>query len=741
MPIIYHESSKTFHLYNQKISYLIKILKNGQLGQLYYGKVIKDRDHFDHLLELYPRPMAVCHDEGDLTFSLEHIKQEYPVYGSGDMRLPAFDILQENGSRIVDFKYQSHQIKPGKAKLENLPATYVENDDEATTLSITLFDALIQTKIVLNYTIYEALPVICRNAYFENLGTNRLVLNQAMSMSLDLPDSNYQMLELTGAWARERHLKTRALQHGIQAIYSLRGCSSSNYNPFIALKRNNTDEFSGEVYGFSFVYSGNFLAQVEVDTYNTSRIMMGIHPHCFSWPLNANEHFQTPEVVMVYSDQGLNLMSQTYHQLYQKRLVRGIYRDRSRPILINNWEGTYFDFNEEKILTLAKQAKQLGIELLVLDDGWYGKRNDDKSSLGDWVVNLDKLPQGMQSLAKKINGLGLDFGLWFEPEMVSIDSNLYRNHPNWLLATPNRHLSHGRNQYVLDFSNPEVVDYIYHMMKKVIDEANLRYIKWDMNRCMSEVYSSCHQSDSQGKVMHEYILGVYRLYQRLIDNYPNILFESCASGGARFDPGMLYYAPQTWASDDSDAIERLKIQYGTSMVYPISSIGSHVSTVPNHQVYRLPSIETRANVAYFGTFGYELDLNQLSEHDRSKIIEQVKFMKKYRQLLQFGTFYRLLSPFDGNETAWMVVSDDQKEAIVGYYRTLQEVNQGYRRLKLQGLNPDYYYHVSLLNSNHYGDELMNLGLINSDSSSGEHHEGYDGTNGDYYSKIYVLKAL
>ncbi|WP_294581387.1 alpha-galactosidase [uncultured Thomasclavelia sp.] len=742
MAIIFHDNSKTFHLYNDEISYIIKILPNHQLGQLYYGKKIKDRDNFDHLLELRHRPMAVCTFENDQTFSLEHLKQEYPVYGSGDMRYPAIDIVLENGSRILDFTYQSHQILNGKVKLEQLPATYVEDDDEATTLIISLYDSVIACQLELMYTIYNDYPVITRSAKIINQGFQTIKLNAMMSLALDLPDSNYTMLELTGAWARERYIKERKLQHGIQAVYSLRGASSHNYNPFLALKRNNCDEFSGEVLGFSFVYSGNFLAQVEVDTYDTTRVLMGIHPHCFSWNLTNTESFQTPEVVMVYSDQGLNKMSRTYHSLYQKRLVRGYHRDLPRPILINSWEGTYFDFDEEKIIQMAKKAQKLGIELFVLDDGWFGHRNDDHSSLGDWFVNLDKLPDGIGSLATQIHDLGLQFGLWFEPEMVSYDSNLYRQHPNWLLKTPDRRLSHGRNQYVLDFSNPEVVTYIYDLMVKIIEEAQLDYIKWDMNRSMSEVYSSSHSNHDQGRVMHEYILGVYQLYERLIQRFPRILFESCASGGGRFDPGMLYYAPQAWASDDSDAIERLKIQYGTSLVYPLSSIGSHVSAIPNHQVFRNTPIETRANVAYFGTFGYELDISCLSLEEEDKIKEQIAFMKEYRSIIQFGSFYRLLSPFenDGNETAWMVVSKDQKMALVGYYRTLLGVNLGYRRLKLQGLNPDYLYHVSLLESDHYGDELMNIGLINSDHASGENHEVYNGANGDYYSKIYVIKA-
>ena len=760
MPIIYHESSKNFHLYNGQISYIMTILRNGQLGQLYFGKAIRDKESFGHLLELRPRAMAVCTYEFDRVYSMEHIKQEYPSYGSGDMRHPAFEILQENGSRITNFVYKSHRIFPGKPALKGLPATYVENADEAVTLEITLEDALINTELVLTYTIYEQLPVIARNARFVSHHRETLVLGRAMSLNLDLPDKDYEMIELTGAWSRERSVKSRRLEHGIQSIYSMRGCSSSNFNPFLALKRPQTTEHSGPVYGFSLVYSGNFLAQVEVDTYDVSRITMGIHPENFSWPLAAGDTFQTPEAVMVYSEEGLNGMSQTFHTLYGRRLARGSWRDRPRPILINNWEATYFNFNEEKILTIAKKAKELGIELFVLDDGWFGQRDNDLSSLGDWYPNLEKLPEGITGLARKIEAMGMKFGLWFEPEMTNFDSDLYRAHPDWILSTPGRSVSHGRCQYVLDFSRDAVVDHIYGQMHKILSEAPVSYVKWDMNRCMSEVYSHGLDASLQGTVMHRYILGVYRLYERLTGDFPEILFESCASGGARFDPGMLYYAPQCWTSDDTDAVERQKIQYGTSYVYPISSMGAHVSAVPNHQVMRSTPLNTRANVAYFGTFGYELDITKLPEDQLREMSKQIDFMKKNRSLLQFGTFYRLLSPFEGNVTAWMVVSTDKTRALVGFYRMLQPINIGYQRLLLKGLDKNMDYRVTLAGqpdadlSNKKsagpgsqvgltvgGDELMFTGLVTSDAASGENSEGYRGDNGDFQSRIYVLEAV
>ncbi|WP_296127330.1 alpha-galactosidase [uncultured Anaerococcus sp.] len=740
MAIKYHENSKTFHLYNESISYIFKVLENNQLGQLYFGNKIKDRDNFDHLLEMQSRTMSVCIYENNPYFSLEHIKQEYPTYGSGDMRYPAIDISQKNGGKVLNFEFVSFKIFKGKKTLNGLPATYVENADEADSLEITLYDKLIETKLKLLYTIYNELPVITRSVNIENCGSDDIKLNRIMSLNLDLPDMDYEMLELTGAWARERHIKTRKLEQGIQSIYSMRGCSSANFNPFIALKREGCTEYKGEIIGFSLIYSGNFLAQVDVDTYDTSRVSLGINPHGFEWILKSDESFQTPEAVIVYSGKGINDMSQTFHSLYQKRLARGKYRDEVRPILVNNWEATYFDFDEEKLISFAEKSKSLGAELFVLDDGWFGNRNNSKSGLGDWHPNLEKIPSGIDGLSKKINKLGIKFGLWIEPEMVNKDSELYRNHPEWILQTPNRNLSQGRNQYVLDFSNNEVVDYIYDTLKNLLEKSEVSYIKWDMNRSMSEVYSLAHKSEDQGKIMHKYILGLYDLYERLINDFPNILFESCASGGSRFDPGMLYYAPQAWTSDNTDAIERLKIQYGSSIVYPISSMGSHVSAAPNEQMYRNTPLDTRANVAYFGTFGYELDVTNLSEDEEKIIIEQIKFMKKYRDIFQFGKFYRLSSPFSSNETSWMVVSEDKKLAIVGYYRVLQKVNQSFRRVKLLGLDPNLEYVISTYDYKVYGDELMNVGLITSDYSSGK-YRGVGKIEGDYLSRLYVLKSI
>ncbi|MCI8506173.1 MAG: alpha-galactosidase [Lachnospiraceae bacterium] len=739
MSIVYHESSKTFHLYNEDVSYIMTVMRNGHLGQLYYGKRIRDRENFSHLLETCKRPMTSYVYDNDRTFSLEHVRQEYPVFGTTDYRQPAVEIRQENGSRISDFQYQGYQVRKGKPKLSGLPATYTENEKEAETLTVTLEDRVTKVRVKLLYTIFAESGALARSVQFVNGGEGPVYLSRAMSLSLDMPDHDYLWQQLSGCWARECHIHTRSLEPGIQSIGSMRGHSSHEHNPFLVLKRPSADERQGEAMGISLVYSGNFRIQAEVDAHDTLRVLAGIDPETFEWKLEPGEDFQTPEAVMVYTDRGLNHLSQTFHKLYRTRLARGYWRDRPRPILNNNWEATYFDFTQDRLIEIASRAKECGVELFVLDDGWFGERNNERAGLGDWRVNKKRLPKGVGFLAERIEGLGLQFGLWFEPEMVNRNSDFYRAHPDWILSTPGRHESHGRHQYVLDFSRKEVVDAIYEQMAKLLREAKISYIKWDMNRSITECYSAAWPADRQGEIYHRYILGVYSLYERLTTEFPKVLFESCASGGGRFDPGMLYYAPQGWVSDDSDAVERLKIQYGTSMCYPISSMGAHVSVTPNHQVYRNTPLHTRANVAYFGAFGYELDLNRLSEPERNEVKEQIAFMKKYREILQFGIFYRLKSPFEGNEAAWMVVSEDKKTALVGWYRILNCVNGSYTRVRLLGLNPEYCYRNARTGDCHFGDELMNVGLITSDETAGELPAGITPYT-DFESRIYVLEV-
>ena len=740
MPIHYHENTRTFHLFNASVSYIFTILENGTPGSLYYGARLTDKDDYSELLEMKRRANAPCTYEGNLLFSLEHLKQEYPLYGHGDLRYPACSMRRENGSHIFEFRYISHVIYSGKHGINGLPAIWCSTTDEMESLEVELEDANSGTRLTLYYTICSDLPVIARHTRITQAGASAVTIERVMSCNVDLIDDAWEMVQLNGAWSRERHVTTMPLRPGIQSVYSMRGHSSAQFNPFLALKRKECTETQGECMGFTLLYSGSFLAGVEVDNYHVSRVQIGIHPDCFEWTLQQGESFETPEAVYVYSEDGLNGMSQAFHTLFNRHLVRGKYRMKERPILINNWEATYFDFDEEKIVRIAETAAQAGIELFVLDDGWFGNRNDDHRGLGDWYVNLQKLPHGISGLSQRIHSLGMQFGLWIEPEMVNRDSNLYRTHPEWVMVDPDYVPCHGRNQYVLDFSRKEVVDYIFKCLDQVLDGADVNYIKWDMNRTMSEVYSRSHSSLQQGRVMHEYILGVYDLYERLIQKYPDILFESCASGGGRFDAGMLYYAPQAWTSDNSDAVERLKIQYGTSYVYPPSCMGAHVSAVPNHQVFRNTPFNTRANTAFYGAFGYELDLLKLTEDELEQVRQQVTFMKKYRSVFQYGTFYRLSSPFESNETVWMSVSQDQKTAIVGYYRVLNEVNVGYRRIRLKGLNPDEQYRISMDGRWIEGRELMKAGLVTSDYTSGENGEIYNGSNGDFISRLYVLEA-
>ncbi|MBQ7840781.1 MAG: alpha-galactosidase [Lachnospiraceae bacterium] len=752
MKIQFDETCGQFHLWNDKISYIMRIMENGQLEHLYFGKKVSPDRDYSYLSERGHRDMQACPIPENPKFSPEHIRQEYPCYGHGDMRMPAFEIERENGSKIVDFVYVSHCIYPGKKAIDPLPAIYCETQEEALTLEIRLRDEQIKTDLVLFYTIFASVPAISRHAEFVCQTEEKLSLETAMSFGIDLPDMNYEMVDLAGTWNRERHVRRHALEFGIQSVYSLRGSLSSHqFNPFLALARPGVDENAGEVIGMSLLYSGDFLARTEVDNYGVTRVTMGIHPQQFSWPLSMGEKFVTPEAVIVYSDQGLGEMSRIYHQLYRNRLARGVWRDRPRPILINNWEATYFNFDEEKLLSIAKKASEIGIELFVLDDGWFGHRNDSRSSLGDWYVNEKKLPGGIKGLAQKINDLGMSFGIWIEPEMISEDSDLYRAHPDWVLGDSRRTLSKARNQYVLDFSRPEVVDAVYRQLADTFQGVPIAYIKWDHNRSMSEVYSAGGGREYQGTVRHRFILGMYSLYARLRAEFPEILFESCASGGARFDPGMLYYAPQTWCSDDTDAIERIRIQYGTSMVYPLSSIGSHVSAVPNEQLKRVTPLRTRAAVAYFGTFGYELDLTKLSREELEEMKQEIAFMKQYRSLIQPGKLFRLISPFenDGNLASWEVVSQDGQKALVAYFRILQRPESPYTRLRLEGLEEDAVYVCREVKNccciepdaeewYRSGRELANIGLIMSDVSAGCAGVAAD-VQGDFLARMFLLE--
>lgn len=709
MFIHFDAEQKIFHLQGKDTSYVMQVLCDGYLTHLYWGKKIKKYRQSNPLLFI-DRGFSPNPDPEDRTFSLDTIPQEYPAYGNGDFRLPAYQIQLDNGSTVSDLRYRSHRIYKGKPALKGLPATYVESEDEAETLEIVMEDPSIGLTATLIYTVFRDLNVITRSVRYENQGSKNIKLLRALSASVDFRDNEFELLTLYGAHTNERNIARRPLIPGIQGVDSRRGASSAQQNPFMALLRKGTDEDQGEVYAFNLVYSGNFLAQVEVEQFQTTRATIGINPFDFSWLLEPGEAFQTPEAVMVYSSQGLGEMSRTYNRLYRTRLCRGTFRDRVRPILINNWEATYFDFNADKIEQIAKEGHQLGIELFVLDDGWFGKRDDDKTSLGDWVVDKRKLPNGINDLANRVCSLGMEFGLWFEPEMISIDSDLYRQRPDWCIHVPDRPYTFGRCQLILDLSRKEVCDYIIESVSNVLSSAPIRYVKWDMNRHMTEIGSAALPPERQRETAHRYMLGLYRVMEEITSGFPDILFESCSGGGGRFDPGMLYYMPQTWTSDNTDAVSRLKIQYGTSLIYPASSIGAHVSTVPNHQVHRVTSLDIRGHVAMSGNFGYELDLTKLSEEEKQRVKQQVALYKEIRPLIQFGTFYRILSPFEGNETAWTFVSEDQSEAVVCYFRVLSQPAEPVRILKCRGLNPDALYRHVDTGEIYGGDELMNVGI-------------------------------
>lgn len=693
MSIVFHPEAQEFHLFNDQVSCVLEVMANGHIGNLYYGKRIADVPSFAYLHEDRDRPLTAINAPWPSAFSLNYLRQDYPAFGTTDYRYPAYKIRRENGSEIMDFKYVSHSISAGKPSMAPLPATYVEHDSAADSLAIELFDAVTATRLILHYTMFADLPVLARHTEFIQEGEESLCLEQAMSLNLDLPDADYEWVHLYGAWARERHIRVSPLAEGLQSIYSMRGTSSAEHNPFIALKRPAADETSGEVIAASLVYSGNFLGQVEVSTDRETRLQLGIHPNNFRWNLAKGNSFVTPEAVLVYSDQGLGGMSHAFHDLWNNYLVRGEYKNTPRPILLNNWEATFMNFTEADILRIASKTAEAGAELFVLDDGWFGKRDDDFAGLGDWKVNLKKLPNGIKGLSEKVEAMGMKFGLWIEPEMVNEDSDLFREHPDYVLTDPERFASPSRHQYILDFSRKEVVDNIHAQVSAVIRDAKISYIKWDMNRYLSEVYSRGTDAGQQGEVLHRYILGVYDLYDRLTTEFPDILFESCSSGGARFDPGLLYYAPQAWCSDDTDAAERMRIQYGTSLVYPNSSIGAHVSAVPNDQVGRTTPLQTRANVAFFGAFGYELDLNHLPADEFAAVKEQIVFYKEWREVCQFGTFHRLINPFGGNDMAWISVAKDQKRAILGYYQILGLPNPRLLRVYPRGLCQDAVYEV------------------------------------------------
>ncbi len=701
MSVTFVEQNRCFYLSGGQVSYVLYVDEQGELENLYWGKRVPEGS-VKPALDRYYAVASFDKDE----YRRPH---EVPTRGSGWYGTPAVRVENAQGNDMSTLRYVSHKIYAGKRMPAGLPATYVETDAEADSLEILLRDPLTALEVTAVYTVYAESGVITRRLEVANPGPDPAILRGVMAASVPLYGSGYDLIHLKGGWARECSVVRVPQGEGEYRIYSQRGASGHEENPFIALCGKNTDEFAGEVWAMNLVYSGSFLALSNVDNAGNTRMSIGMNPDVFAWRLETGEDFCTPEAVLVYSDRGLNGMSGLYHRLYRTRLARGEWRDKDRPILINNWEGTYFFFNEERLLNIAKQAKQIGVELFVLDDGWFGKRNWDDNSLGDWVENREKLPDGIAGLAEKINALGLKFGLWFEPEMVSPDSDLYRAHPDWCLHVDGRPRTEARSQLILDVSREEVQDYIIDAVGKVLAGAKIEYVKWDMNRNMTEAFSGDRATERQMETQHRYMLGVYRVIETLTERFPKILFEGCSGGGGRFDPGMLYYMPQIWTSDDTDAAERLKIQYGTSYVYPPSSMGAHVSAVPNHQTGRVVGMQMRGDVAIGGNFGFELDLSKLSAEDLQTAEALVKRVKQVRKLVQQGDYYRLRSPFEGNYTAWQFVSPDAGEVLLCVYVTTIVPNTAPQRIRLQGLDENATY-LDENGETYSGAVLANMGF-------------------------------
>ncbi len=729
MGIKYIENNRSFKLDSKNTSYVISIVDDEDfLGHVYFGKKLLDED-LNYLMRTEESPFVPSKNNRDRVVFYDSFPFEYPSDGIGDFRESAIKVLDKDGHSYIKLQYESYKIYKGKKELKNLPSTF-GHENECTSLEITCIDKVLNIEVKLLYSVFEKLDVITRSVKVKNLSEDRIFLDKVLSTSVTLDGVDYDMITLNGAWARERHIERKAIGYGKQGICSKRGESSHQHNPFIALVDKKATDDYGNVYGFNFVYSGNFIAEAEVNQFNTTRVVMGINPEDFRWALNKNDEFIAPEVVMVYSHKGIGRMTRTYHDFYRNHLLRGKYKDKKRPILINNWEATYFDFNTEKLLDIAKEASSLGIEMLVMDDGWFGNRNSDNSSLGDWFVNEDKIKGGLKYLVDEVNKLGMEFGIWIEPEMISENSNLFKEHPDWYIQIPGRKAALSREQYVLDFSRKEIVNYIYKRMEEVISSANIKYIKWDMNRQLSDLGSYALDKEQQGELLHRYVLGVYNMMDRLTKDFPDILLENCSGGGGRFDPGMLYYSPQIWCSDDTDAIERLKIQEGTSMVYPLSTIGAHVSDCPNHTVGRSTPFETRGYVALAGTFGYELDVTKISEEDKNMIPKQVELYHKYNDLIRRGDYYRLNNYSENHEfDGWQVVSKDKDETLVTFIQVLGRPNYHSRRIKLKGLDCEKLYENQETGEILSGAALMNAGI------------NLTGLYGDFKGKLIHYKVI
>ncbi len=691
MNITYYEQNRLFKLDTPHTSYCIAVAdEENFLGHVYYGRKLSE-NNLTYLMRTDEMPFVPSRNNRDRLSFLDTFPMEYTGNNLGDYREGTLAVRTTSGHTGVALSYVSHRIYDGKEALEGLPATF-GGKDVCQTLEIICEDKVLKLQVILSYSVFADTDAIARSVRIVNGSDEPIYLTKVLSACIDMDNEDYEMITLHGSWGRERGIQTRPIMRGKQSVCSVRGVSGHQEHPFMAWKKRETTEEVGEIYAMNFVYSGNFLAQIEADQFGSIRALMGIHPDNFSWKLEAGESFQAPEVICMYSVQGIGGMTRNFHDLYREHLIRGIYRDTKRPILINNWEGTYFDFNTQKLIDIARQASELGIEMLVMDDGWFGHRDDDNSSLGDWQVNESKLEGGLKYLVEEINKLGMKFGIWFEPEMISPDSDLYREHPDWAIQIPGRTGSLGRNQYVLDLTRKEVRDSIYEQMAVVLRSANVEYVKWDMNRCLSDLGSCGLSADRQGELLHRQVLAVYEMQERLITEFPNLLLENCSSGGGRFDPGMLYYSPQIWCSDDADAVERLSIQAGTALIYPLSTMGAHVSDCPNHTVGRVTPFATRGYVALAGTFGYELDVTRIPQADRDMIPKQVAMYHKYNDLVRQGDYYRIAHYAENHYyDCYEVVAKDKSEALVTYVQVLGRPNFHSRRIHIPGLDLDRIY--------------------------------------------------
>lgn len=701
-------NNQIFSLHTKHSTYQMKVDRDF-LIHTYYGPYVGDSD-MSYLARCIDRGFSGNPDGiTDKGYSLDTQLLEYPSYGTGDFRNDCLRVAYADGSQVTDLKYVSHEIKEGKYGLEGLPAMY-QGEENVQTLEVVLQDVYKKLEVILYYGVFENLDVITRACKIVNKGEDKVNLLRAYSMCLDFNNKDMDFVHFYGRHAMERIMERTPLHHGIQSVGSRRGFSSHQHNPFVVLCAHDAGEDHGNCYGASFVYSGNFAAEAEVTQADCTRMTMGIHDAQFQFELQPQESFTAPEVMLSFSSEGLGTLSRNYHKAIRYHICRGKYKTARRPILINNWEATYFDFNTEKLLDIAREAKKLGIEMLVMDDGWFGKREDDVSGLGDWFVNEKKLGGKLKDLVDGVNEIGLKFGIWFEPEMISEDSDLYRAHPDWALKIPGRAPTRGRQQLVLDFSREDVRTYIFDRMCEILESSNIEYVKWDANRHLTDVWSALLPAERQGEVFHRFILGLYDFLEKITQRFPNVLFEGCSGGGGRFDAGMMYYHPQIWCSDDTDAVERLEIQYGTSFAYPVSTMGAHVSVCPNHQTGRSVSMKTRGVVAMSGTFGYELDITKLSEEDKQTVKEQIEAFKKYYDLIQNGDYYRLTD--DGRKSpfvAWEFVSADKKEALLNVVVLRTKANPILHTVYARGLEADMMYQVEGSQQKFSGAALMNGG--------------------------------